>query len=328
VLRGGELVHWLKDRGIKVFELPELVRPVSPRHDFRALLKLREIMKEEAYDLVHCHSSKAGIVGRLAARWAGVPRIIFTAHGWGVNDRQPFLMRLFFGLAERLAGWVSTDVVCVSKADWQLGKKFVAPGKLKLIYNGVEEPRGSRGRLRQELGIGEKDLVIAMAARLKEPKDPMLFLRTAERLPDTHFVLVGDGPLRPDCERFIGEKGLRHRVHLTGTREDLMDLYPDFDIFVLFSAWEGLPLTICEAMRAGLPVVASRVGGVAEQVTHGWNGFLVEKNDPGTALSYLEKIIKNQNLRRTFGANSKKRGEDLFCLPRMVEEYEKLYRGE
>ncbi|MGI6683912.1 MAG: glycosyltransferase family 4 protein [Bacillota bacterium] len=347
---GGEMVDWLREIGVRVFELPELVRPIFPINDIKAMIKLRKLMQDEKYDLVHCHSSKAGIVGRLAARWAGVPRIVFTVHGWGVNDRQSFLMRNLLGMAEKLAGWVSTDVVCVSQADYQLGKKFVKEEKMQVIYNGVEESKGCRGKLREELGIGKDDIVIAMAARLKKPKEPLLFLQTADRLINSgygygrqeyenkvHFVLVGDGPLRKVCEDFVRGKRLDDWVHLLGTREDLLDLYPDFDIFVLLSTWEGLPLTICEAMRAGLPVVASRVGGVAEQVVHGWNGFLVDniignsvastnENISDPPVHYLERLIKDEKLRQKMGANSKKKGDELFRLERMVGEYARAYQ--
>jgi len=338
----GELVKWLQGLGVLVFELPELVRPIKPFTDLKALIKLKKLIRREKYDLVHCHSSKAGIVGRMAAWFADVPRIIFTVHGWGVNSRQSAVGQFLLGMAERVAGWVSTDVVCVSKADYRLGKKFIDQKKLSVIYNGVERSEVRKGKLRQEMGIGNKDIVIAMAARLKKPKMPLLFLQAAEKLIKTqgdnvHFVLVGDGPLRGECEAFIGERKLGGQVHLLGTREDLIDLYSDFDIFVLLSSWEGLPLTICEAMRAGLPVVASRVGGAEEQVVPGWNGFLVEVNNEvncnvnsiekiESSVSYLERLIPDQRLRSEMGENSRMRGKELFTVDRMVDEYEKLYR--
>ncbi|HHT62408.1 MAG TPA: glycosyltransferase family 4 protein [Clostridia bacterium] len=332
---GGELVDWLRGIGVRVFEIPELVRPISPANDLKALIKLKKLMQEEKYDLVHCHSSKAGMVGRFAAKWAGVPRIVFTVHGWGVNDRQPLLLRTLLGTAEKLAGWISTDVVCVSQADYRLGKKFVKEEKRQVIYNGVEEPKGRRGKLREELGIGKDDIVITMAARLKKPKEPLLFLQVAaimlcnnagsRKNGKIHFILVGDGPLKKKCMDFVRERKLEKQVHLLGTREDLMELYPDFDIFVLLSSWEGLPLTICEAMREGLPVVASRVGGIEEQVQHGWNGFLLDKNAPDLVKDYIEKLVRDELLRQKMGANSKRKGEELFRIERMVGEYERLY---
>ncbi|MEL7567676.1 MAG: glycosyltransferase family 4 protein [Dehalobacterium sp.] len=334
---GGELVEWLQGLGVRVFEMPELVRPIKPFTDLKALMKLRKLIMSEKYDLVHCHSSKAGIVGRLAAWLQDVPRIVFTVHGWGVNSQQSAMGQVLLGTAERVAGWVSTDVVCVSKADYRLGKKFIDQKKLSVIYNGVERSEVRRGKLRQELGLSENDIVIAMAARLKKPKEPLLFLQVAEKLIKTqgdniHFILVGDGPLRGECEDFIGERKLGGQVHLLGTREDLIDLYSDFNIFVLLSSWEGLPLTICEAMRAGLPVVASRVGGVEEQVVSGWNGFLVEVNNKDNsieiienAVEHLKKLILDQKLCREMGANSRMNSEEVFDVDRMVGEYGKMY---
>ncbi|ATW27717.1 glycosyltransferase family 4 protein [Candidatus Formimonas warabiya] len=327
---GGELVEWLKSMEIKVFELPELVRPISPGRDLAAFIKLHRIIKENKYEVVHCHSSKAGILGRLAAKLTGVPRIVFTVHGWGVTPLQSPLKRFVFGFFERLAGKAATDVICVSKADFEMGKGFVPGKKLKVIYNGVESLKGSPGGLRQEIDVGEKDVIVGMAARLKEPKDPLFLLKTAEKILQKHqtgvyFVLVGDGPLREECDDFIRANKLQSRIHLLGTRPDLIHLYQDFDVFALFSSWEGLPLTICEAMMAGLPVVASQVGGVGEQVTQGWNGFLLDKHDVDKAADYVNRLILNEALRKQMGENSKKRAEELFRIERMTEAYKELY---
>lgn len=329
----GELVGWLRELGVRVFELPELVRNISPEKDLKALCKLYRLMVEGKYDIVHCHSSKAGILGRFAAKMAGVPRIIFTVHGWGVNPEQPWYKRSLFGLAEKSAGLVSTDVVCVSQADFEMGKKFVHTGKLSVILNGVERPGSRTGKLRREIGVKSGELVVGMVARLKAPKDPIFFLRTAghlieEGFNNIQFVVLGDGPLMGDCARFVREQGLTGRVHFLGTRADVGELYADFDIFTLFSAWEGLPLSICEGMLAGLPVVASDVGGVKEQVTNEWNGYLLEQHDVGKAAEFLKKMILDESLRQKMSEHSRERGEELFLMDRMVKGYRRLYLGE
>lgn len=324
----GELVGRLRDCGVKVYEMPELVRDISPAADWLALLKLRRLIAENKYDIVHCHSSKAGIIGRFAAKLAGVPRIIFTVHGWGVTSLQSWQKRILFGFAEKAAGMVSTDIVCVSQADFERGKDFVTSKKMTVIYNGVLKPRGKNGRLRRIIDIGGKKIIIGMAARLKRPKESLFFLETANKLRSIqglHFVLIGDGPQYGECAQFVKDHSLQNTVHLLGNRADLAELYAGMDIFVLFSSWEGLPMTILEAMMAGLPIVASNVGGVGEEIVDGWNGFLLDELNVEKAAELLMKLASDESLRRRMGENSRRRGEELFSIDRMVREYERLY---
>jgi len=323
---GGELVGWLKGLGVRVYEIPELVREISPSQDIQALACLRSLIKRNKYDLVHCHSSKAGILGRWAAWRAGVSRIIFTVHGW-IHHAQPgWYKRMLFAWMERAAGMISTDLVCVSRADMERGRQYVNWKKLHLIHNGVEEPGRSPGKLRRIIGVGAENIIVGMAARLKGPKEPLFFLQVAEYFrhrDNVQFVLIGDGPLGEQCRQYIKDRSLP--VHLLGTRPDLSELYGDMDIFTLFSSWEGLPLTICEAMRAGLPVVASRVGGVEEQVTQGWNGFLLDPGNVQKAVKYIDQLAADPLLRREMGGRGKERAGELFAVERMVEQYKKLY---
>jgi glycosyltransferase involved in cell wall biosynthesis len=274
---GGELVHWLRQlpQNIRVVELPEFKRNINPFFDFLVLLRLYWLIRQERFDIVHCHSSKAGVLGRLAAWLSGVPKIFFTVHGWGINEYQRWPVRFFYTWMERLVGLISTNVICVSESNMlkALSLKLVTEKKLCLIYNGLPELKKTEGDLRRELNLTEEDIIIGTVARLAPPKDLLLFLEVAEQVikhnnsetnkGHIYFIIIGDGPLRPECEKFIADNDLKSNVLLLGTREEAAELVQEFDIFVLFSRWEGLPLTIIEAMMAGRPVVANAVGGAS-----------------------------------------------------------------
>ncbi|RJQ28232.1 MAG: glycosyltransferase family 1 protein [Peptococcaceae bacterium] len=332
---GGELVRWLEElpQGVKVVEMPALKRNPSPLNDLKAFWQLYRLMRREKYNIVHCHSSKAGILGRLAAYLAGVPKIYFTVHGWGVNRYQSLPVRFFYAWAERLAGAVSTKVICVSRRDFAKARswKLTAADKLAVIYNGLPAAGALPGDLRRELGLSAGDILIGTVARLAPPKEVLFLLEVARRMadrPDVFFVLIGDGPLRTECMAFIKRHGLEKKVFLPGTREDAPGLLADLDIFVLFSRWEGLPLTVIEAMQAGLPVVASAVGGVGEQVAHGETGLLIEALDPAAAERALRELIADPARRKQMGERGRLRAAELFSLPEMVARYRQLYLGE
>lgn len=336
---GGELVNWLRDltQNIDIIEIPEFKRNISPLNDLKALWKLYSLMKKKGFDLVHCHSSKAGILGRLAAWLAGVPKIFFTVHGWGINEYQSWPVHFLYTWAERLAGAVSTKVICVSESDFLKGQnlRLVANGKLSVIYNGVPESQRKEGALRGELNIKREDIIIGTVARLAQQKDPLFLLELAERMVKhlsndsgevrLYFVLIGEGPLRAKCEKFVNSNGLSKRVFLLGAREDAAELVRDFDVFVLFSRWEGLPLTIIEAMLAGRPVVANAVGGVGELVVHQKTGYLINNLNVCEAEKALWDLISNGDNRISMGEAGRQRALDLFSMDKMINKYRELY---
>lgn len=334
---GGELVDWLKKLpgGVPVYQIPELVRNISPLNDLKACLKLYSIIRKEKFDIVHCHSSKAGILGRMAAFLARVPNIYFTVHGWGINQYQPRPARFCYTLAERLAGLVSTRVICVSNSDLARAGalRLVHPEKLAVIYNGLPAAEGREGELRRQLHINERDFVVGTVARLAPPKEILLFLETARRMTGGNrpeqgrlfFVIIGDGPLRDRCREFIKEHGLEDSVFLLGARENAPELVRDFDVFVLLSRWEGLPLTIIEAMQAGLPVVANAVGGVGELVDDRKTGILLNSPDPGAVARALSELAADRDGRLAMGKAAREKAAKLFGLEEMLRKYSDLY---
>ncbi|OPX83683.1 MAG: putative glycosyltransferase EpsD [Pelotomaculum sp. PtaB.Bin104] len=336
---GGELIDWLKNlpQTINIILVPELKRNISLVNDFKALWKLYHLMKRNSFDIVHCHSSKAGILGRTAAYLTGTSKIFFTVHGWGINEYQSEPVRLFYSWVERLAGAVSSRIVCVSENDLVRGRslRLARDDKFMVIYNGMPEPKKQAGVLRRKLNVRKEDIIVGTVARLANQKAPLFFLEVAGRMIENHgnnsdsdqlyFVLIGDGPLRSDCEEFIERSGLNGRVFLLGTREEAVELVQDFDIFVLFSRWEGLPLTIIEAMLAGKPVVANAVGGVSELVVHQQTGYLISGLDLAAAEKALQDLVFNKDRRLSMGTLGRQRARDLFSINKMIEKYRELY---
>lgn len=323
---GGDLIPRLRRQGIRVVEFPDLVRPFDPWHDTRALWQLARWMRTEGFDLVHAHSTKAGLLARWAARRAGVPIVLFTAHGWAFAEGRAAWMR--WGLA-RLERWIArkTDrIICVSHYDRELALRYkvARPEQLVVIHNGVEPQALLRGAADPSL-VGEPGPWIVSVCRLAPQKDPLTLLRAFRALPQGKLLLVGDGPLRPTVERFVQREGLGGRVVLVGEQEHVGAFLKRADVFALSSRWEGSPLTIIEAMLVGLPVVATRVGGVPELVEHGTTGLLVPAGDPEALARALAQVLADPRRRRTMAACGRKKAWQEFTLERMLDQVRQLY---
>lgn len=332
---GGELLTWVNQLNeqrpapIRVVELPHLHRAIKPLADLRVLLQLRRLMRREGFDVVHLHSSKMGILGRIAAYSAGVPHILFTVHGWGAA-RQSSLMQRLLSLVERMVGRLTHSIVCVCEHDRRLGITlgFATPNRTRVIYNGVTPAEQTPGALRRMLGLDASTYLFGTVGRLVEEKQPELVIQTAELLRsrgqrDFHAVLVGDGPLRARCEALIAERGLGDCVTLLGSRDDVQRWVGDLDAFLLPSKYEGFPLVVLEAMQAGLPIIATPVGGVPEQVVDGVTGFLVP-SDPSAIVEHLLRLRNDSALRQAMGTAARQR-MSLFSVAGMIEAYSQLY---
>lgn len=326
---GGELVRRLRQDGVPVVEIPGLRRLPTPWQDARVLWRLYRLMRRGSFDLVHAHSTKAGLLGRLAANLVHVPAVLFTAHGWAFTEGRAWWKRRILALYERLMAALTTKIICVSRHDRELALCFgvARPQKLVVIHNGLVAERFAeidREQVRSRLGIGEAP-VIAFVGRLAVPKDPMTLLVAVKEVPAAQLLVVGDGPLRMDVERAIERDRLHDRVSLLGERSDVPEILAAADVFVLSSLWEGLPLTIIEAMMAGLPVVATRVGGVPELVEDGLTGFLVPPKDPQALSKVLRRLVEDRDLRQRMGHAGLARARKEFTLERMVAETERQY---
>lgn len=317
-----------------VVPIPHLRREVRPRSDVLALSELRRAMRAFRPHIVHTHSSKAGVLGRLAARLEGVPRVVHSIHGFGFGAHQPAPVRAAFLAAERVAApW--TDVfIAVSRRNAADGVALglFEPEQVRVIRSGIDlgsfrNPSGGAA-VRRELGIPERSPVVAQVSCFKPQKAPERFVTAAARIlsrcPEAHFVLVGDGALRPRLERLRGELGLNGRLHLPGWRRDVPAVLAAASVATLTSRFEGLPRVVVEALAAGVPVVTMAVEGVEEVLRHGVDGFVVGEGDVTALADRVSALLLDAELRRMMAARA---GETVAEWDRdtMVRRQEELY---
>jgi len=333
----GELLDWIKEYNaqknvqIKVIELKSLKRNISVLNDSKALFDLFKIICKGRYDIAHFHSSKMGILGRLAAKLARVPKIFYTVHGWGLHASGSGVKFRLLSMLEKMAGKLSTKVVCVSTHDFYEGlhNGWIIKEKACIIHNGIAFYTGVKYDLQKELNIKEGTPIISVVARLSEPKDPLFAIRVAEYIKHTgcnfKFLLIGDGVMRKDCEQLIETLNLQEQILLMGTCSNVREILQSVDIALLFSKWEGLPISIIEAMFAGKPVIANGVGGIPELITHGINGYLLDDFNVTQAAEYIITLLSDSDLRERMGNEGRKIALEEFNLGKMIMKYQALY---
>ncbi len=327
--------------GVQFHQIPSLVRHIRPVKDLRALLSLTRLLRRLRPDIVHTHSSKAGVLGRLAAKFAGVPIIIHTIHGFGFTRYQRPLRRQEFLVAERIVSRLTTKFFAVSHANRRMGIELglFPEDRCVVIRSGVDLAGLRRTRVdvvvkKRELGCDPNRPMVGMIAPLKPQKAPLDFVRVAGLVhrvrADVRFVLVGDGELRHVVEAEVNRLELTDAFRLLGWRRDTAEILRCLDVFVLTSLWEGLPRVYLEALASGVPVVGTRVDGAAEVICDGVNGFLAEPGDIDGLAQRLLSLLDDPELARSMG----KQGEALpseFDIHHMVrrqeQEYERLMSG-
>jgi glycosyltransferase involved in cell wall biosynthesis len=318
----GPLVEATRAAGARYIPLRHVRRPLSPWHDALGLVELYRLCRELRPDIIHVNSSKAGILGRIAAAAARVPIRIFSVHGWAFRTQRP--ERLFL-LADRVVEPLTTLTICVSSRDRDDGiaKRTCRSDRTIVIFNGVpvlpELPERPASR----------EPTIVSVGRLKAPKDFLTFVRALALLDDGSFrgVIVGDGPDRALIEAEVDRLGLRGKVELLGERRDAPGLLSSSDIFVLATRSESMPMSVLEAMAAGLPVVASDVGGLPEVVADGRTGFLVPPGDPAALASALARLLEDRELRLTLGARGVEQARTTFSVERSCRDHLDAYRA-
>lgn len=342
--------------GARISRIPGLRQAISPRDDLRALLALVAALRRERPDIVHTHTSKAGALGRLAAAIAGVPVVVHTFHGHVLDGYFPRLPSALIRLAERGLSRLTERLVTLSPAlkdDLALRHGIAAPERFEVIPLGRDLGafrEGRPGRLRAELGLGEGATLVGAVGRLVPIKDVPLLVRAFARVAarrDAHLVLVGDGPERAAVEAAVAEHGLAGRVRLLGWRDDLPSIYADLDVLAVSSRNEGTPLAMIEAFAAGVPVVATRVGGVADMfdaptravaalatngatpppdVTLRAQGALVPSGDAAALAAGLDLLLGHADLRRAAAAAAREKSA-AWDVERLLEDTARLYRS-
>ncbi len=327
--------------GVRVEHLPELSREISPLRDARAVVRLARIIRSERPQILHTHTAKAGAVGRLAALLAGdarPPIIVHTFHGHVLRGYFDPVRTYGFRLLERWLALKTTKLIAVSP---QVRDDLVAFGvapaeKFAVIRLGIElEQRvatdeNARRETRRVFGVPEDAFVVGWIGRMtavKNTDDVLLALRALhDRGVDGYLLMVGDGPDRDRVERRAHELALTRRCLFLGYQEEVARFYAVLDAMLLPSLNEGTPVSAIEALAAGRPVVATRVGGVPDVVDDTEDGFLVEPGAPDALADRLERLAREPELRAQMGERGRSRVIDRYAVSRLVDDIDNLYR--
>jgi len=325
------LAHQLR---IKTIELPSLVNQINPFVNAKAVADIRRIIVEGNYDIVHTHTKIAGVVGRIAARLAKNCVVVHHVHGWGSEEGMSKGIHLLHVGMEWLCAKFTDRIIVVSRPDIQKGlaNHIGREDKYALIYNGIDleafrQPIDEK-QVRAELGLDPNSKLVGMIGRLEDQKNPLDFIRAAaevcKRYPNVQFLMIGGGPLQPECEQLINELNLEGKLFLLGFRDDVARILPILTMTALSSLWEGLPIVFFESMCAKKPIVANNVGGARDVVVDGETGFLVTPHQPMEMAERILFLLNNEQLCNQMGHFAYLRSGH-FSVQKMVEQVEALY---
>jgi glycosyltransferase involved in cell wall biosynthesis len=318
--------------------VPELGRSINPVADVKALWKLYRLIRQGRYHIVHTHSSKAGVLGRLAARLAGTPLVVHTLHSLVFHDYQPWLVNRAWWAVKKLCAPLTDHFISVSDV---ISRKAIAAGiarpeKFTTIYSGMEldwflKAQPDPGRVRRELGIPLDAPVIGKVARLFPLKghDQLLDAAPAvvRRHPQARFLLVGDGVLAEPLRWRTRQLGIRDNVVFAGLipRERIPDMLAAMDVVVHTSLREGLARVLPQALAVGRPCVAFDIDGAPEVVIPGETGYLIRPGDAGGLADAVNRLLADPALRARMGQAGRRRVDPAFRAETMVRQVAEVY---
>jgi glycosyltransferase involved in cell wall biosynthesis len=305
-----------------------LIQPINPRSDCKALIEIIRVVRAEKPDLIHAHTSKAGVLGRLAARVTGVPAV-FTAHTWSFAEGTSLKWRALGLPGERVAARWTKRIITVSDANRRMAleRRVGSAEKLVTVHNGIRDDEN-----RADPASGSP-VTLVMVARFSSQKDHATLLSALAGIHSPYrLLLVGDGPTMPAMQAEAARLGLQDRVVFLGARTEVSAILSQCHALLLTTNWEGFPITILEAMRAGLPVIATDTGGIAEAVVHEKTGLLVGPRNVDAVRNAVVRLLESAELRARLGSAGRTRYEEEFGLSTMLRRtlgvYEAVLRTE
>jgi glycosyltransferase involved in cell wall biosynthesis len=338
VAPGGPLIDLVGQHGMAVHPFKHFVQPLDPFNDLLALLDLYVFLRKRGYHVIHTHNSKAGFIGRLAGKWARVPVIVHTVHGFAFHDQEPPWRQALFRNLERLAAHWCDKMIFISQPliDWALREGVTPESKVAKIYSGIElnhfRPVSAeeKKRIRKKWGIRPRDPVIGMISKLWEGKGHATLIQAfrdiKREMAQAKLVIVGEGYLQDELVALVDRLGLRDSVLFTGFQMDVFEIIATFDVAVLPSFFEGMGRVLLEAMAMEKPVVATRVGGIPDLVDDGVNGFLLSPGKTRELAQALLKVLRDKKLARKLGKEGRKKTTERFSAESMVQSIDRIYR--
>lgn len=329
----GPMKSEIEKMGFKVYPV-EMKREIDVIDDYRSYCKIKKLINDIKPDIVHCHSSKAGVLGRIAA-YKNKVKCIYNAHGWSFSMDISDKKKKIYAIVEKICSKHCDMIINISDFEEKLAFNYkIAPKeKMITIYNGIDitkyENKFNKLSIIKELEIPQDSYVIGMVGRLTKQKSPETFVKIAEllskKINNSYFVLVGDGELRSEIENLINSKKLSDRVKVTGWTNEVNKYVSIFDVGVLTSKWEGFGLVLAEYMAAKKPVVAFNSGGIVDVVKDKYNGLLFNYGDINNFCDAIIRLKNNSELRKELVHNGYKLVNERFNIERVVKEHEELY---
>lgn len=308
----------VEDSGVRYIHISKLVRNINMLYDSIVLFKISRFLANRKFDIVHTHTSKAGLLGRFAAKLAGIPIIVHTPHGHVFFGYFSPLKTKIFILLEKFAARIADKIVTLTsreKSDY-ISHKIAGEEKFVIIHSGIELSKyqelsqEEKIKLKKEIGLPENSFVVGTVGRLVPVKNPELLIKASQpvftQYPDTYFVFAGDGPLKEDLRTAAKEIGGEKNIVFLGWRDDAHRILSIFDVFCLPSLNEGMGRVLAEAMAHGIPIVASDVGGIPDLVIHEKNGFLVPSQNTEELAKCIQILIADEEMRKKMGDEGKK----------------------
>ncbi|TMR00303.1 glycosyltransferase family 4 protein [Actinomadura soli] len=331
----GDLTPRAHAAGMEIVQVGPLVPQISPRDDLAALRTLTRVLADGRYDVVHTHSAKGGVIGRVAAARAGVPRIVHTWHGFPFNEFQSWARRRLYIRLERIAAKRTDAFLAIGSetVTTALRLGLTTPERVRLSWPAVDvgayaSAPGSRAQARRRLDLPLGVKVVGSIGRLTFQKGPEIFAKALARLPDDVFGLwVGGGPMADELERLTGRLGIEERMRWLGHRDDVADVLPAFDVMAMASRWEGLPCVLVEAIGAGIPLIATAVPSNQDLVLAGETGMLVRPEDPEGLAGAIAALLDDPSAAARMAERARARVGDWFSPAHLGTVLDETYRG-
>ncbi len=332
----GRLQKLIEDNGFKFRPIKNFVWPISPVKDFLALIELISLLRKQRYQIVHTHNSKAGFLGRLAAKICRVPIVIHTIHGFAFHSYEKFWRRKLYIFLERLAAKWSDKLIAISGylVNWATKEKVAAYNKIIKIYSGIDLDSFNLldfdiEKKRKELGFTREDILIGEIAKLWRGKGQHLVLKALRGIltdfPNVKAIFIGEGYLESELKKLAQKLNIQDKVKFLGFREDIPHLTAILDIVVLPSYWEGMGRSVLEAMACAKPIVASAVGGILDLIDDNINGILIPPGDVQSLTKQLIRLLRSRNLREVLGRKARERLGENFSAKKMIRDIEQVY---
>lgn len=317
----GPIKDQLEQHGISTHFIASMRSTINPFEDINSYISFKKLVNRLQPDIIHAHSSKAGMIGRLVGLTCKIP-VVYTIHGWGFGPGRKMLIALFVYLVELFTARFTNEFIAVSEADKKLGIRhlFISKSRITTIYNSTKFAA-------KKCSFNTNDITIIMVARNEYPKDYITFFKGLAHATVDNVFVVGSGTDDRDfiekAQYFSGQNF--NKIKFMGERTDIETLLEKASVFVLSSSFEGLPISIIEAMSKGLPIIATSVGGIPELVQHKVNGLLFDVGDYKTLSKHLNYLSSNTDLRQCYGNASSERFEADFNNHSFVSRTQKVY---